>query len=110
MTIDEVVSQYKQLESRLEEINKAVKDLKERSGYREVQEHLKPLKEYLFKYMDENQMKELMGVKKAKVKPAAVKREEREERMSVKVEMVLEQELGEQPASELTPLIVQAII
>ncbi len=45
-----------------------------------------------------------------KVKPAAVKKEERNVKLAATVEEVLDDELGEDQASEVAPVLVQALL
>ncbi len=108
--ISQIVEQFKQLDGRVIDINKSVKDLKEKMGYKQVSEQLKQYKEYLYSHMVDNNLKELNGIKMAKVKPSSVKTEERGIRIATKIENVLEEQLDESIVSELTPLLLEAVI
>jgi hypothetical protein len=105
-----LIAQYKQLDGRIAEINKAVKDLKDKMGYKQVSEQLKPIKQFLYLYMIQNRLKDLSGIKISKVKPSDVKTSEREERIAKKIVDVLDDELDEEQVGEITPLLVEAVL
>jgi hypothetical protein len=107
--ISQLVDQFKQLESRISEINKACRDLKERMGYKQVSDNLKPVKELLYQYMTTNKLRDLSGIKVAKVKPSAVKTEERQVKMAERIETALEDVIPDQ-ASDVAPIVLDAVL
>ena len=108
--VQPLVDQFKQLDARLGEINGAVRDLKKNMGYKQTSDQLKETKEKLYVYMVTSKVDRLGPVTMQKVKPASVKKEERQVKLAATVEEVLDEEIGEDQASEVAPVLVQALL
>ena len=113
--IQEVINQYLQLQSRIDEINKAASELKEKMGYKQTYSNLSDFKDTLYQYMVDNNLKHVgMGTKNritlAKVKPASAKKEDREIKLTARIEDALEDSVGHEEAQSLAPVVLEAVI
>ncbi len=108
--VQPLVDSFNQLNTRLGEINTAVRDLKKSMGYKQTSDQLKETKERLYVYMATMKIDKLGSIGIQKVKPASVKKEERNVKLAATVEEVLDDELGEDQASEVAPVLVQALL
>ncbi len=109
LQISELCEEFNRLDSRLSEINKACRDLKESMGYKNISDRNKVVKEQLYLWLTTHETKEVLGIKLSKVKPAAVKTEERQGRVASRVELVLDQRLSPEVSSEVTPVVLDAV-
>lgn len=108
--VQQVIDQFKQLDARLGEINKVVRETKAKMGYKEISDQLKTVKEQLYVYMVNTDQKTIGSISLQKCKPAAVKKEDRELKLTEKITGVLDAVLDEEQAAIATPVVVDAVL
>lgn len=105
-----LVEQFKQLDARLGDINKVVRAKKEEMGYKGTSDQMKETKEHLYNYMATKQIQKLGAITIQKVRPASVKKDERLVKMATIIEETLDEEIGEDQAAEVAPVVLQALL